>query len=119
MKRSVVAVLFMAAGLAVPGRLLAHEGHAHKVMGTVSMADAKHIEVDATDGKKVSIALTTETKYLKPAPTPPGGPDQPAAASELKVGQRVVVTVVEGEGKKTAKEIVLGAGGDKASPHHH
>ena len=114
MRRSGVVASCLAV-LWIAGPLLAHEGHAHKLMGTVRVADAKHIEVDTTDGKKVSIALTAETKYLKPA-SPPGGADTPAAASELKIGQRVVVSVVEESGQQTAKQILLGVAAS-ASPH--
>ena len=119
MRRRIVVGLSLAAALVNPGRLLAHEGHAHKVMGTVAAVDAKHIEVDAKDGKKVSIELTAETKYLKPSAVT-GGAAQAASAADMKVGQRVVVTVAEAGEKKTAKEVMLGAvekAAEKAHPH--
>lgn len=98
---SVVAVAFA-------GRLAAHEGHAHKVMGTVAVVDATHLEIDATDGQKLSILLTPETKYLKG--------QTKVAAADVRVGQRVVVTVVEEGGKKRAKEVLLGTAGKTAVP---
>jgi len=101
--RSSTVVFSLIATVAFPGWLSAHEGHAHKMMGTVAAIDATHIEVDATDGKKVSILVTSETKYLKEKTA--GG------AADVKVGQRVVVTFAAEGGKKTAKEVLLGTGG--------
>ncbi len=101
--RNAAVVLLLMSTAALPGWLSAHEGHPHKVMGTVAAIDATHIEVDATDGKKVSILVTSETKYRKGTAT--------AGAADVKVGQRVVVTFAEGGGKKTAKEVLLGTGG--------
>ena len=42
--------------------VLAHEGHEHKVMGTVTMAAADHVLVKTTDGKDVTILVTKDTK---------------------------------------------------------
>ena len=67
MRRNHVAGLLLAAGL-MPGFLLAHEGH--KVMGTVTAVDANRVEVKDKDGKTVSIALTTATKFMRPAAKP-------------------------------------------------
>ena len=101
--RNAAVVLSLMSAVAFPGWLSAHEGHAHKVMGTVAAMDATHIEVDATDGKKLSILVTSETKYLKGK--------APAVAGDVKVGQRVVVTFAEDGGKRTAREVLLGTGG--------
>ena len=38
------------------GLVTAHEGHDHKVMGTVAAVDAKHIEVADKDGKMKELA---------------------------------------------------------------
>lgn len=78
---------------------LAHEGHAHRIMGVVTYKDAEHLEMDTTDGDQVSILVTPETKYLR------GG--KPARADDVKVGQRIVATTVEKEGKRLAREIRL------------
>lgn len=104
MKR-VFAVLSAAAIVALPGRILAHEGHVHKVMGTVAVVDATHIEIDTRDGKKESHPLTKETKYLKGK--------APATAADVKVGTRVVLSVVEKDGKKSVTEVLLAEGGQK------
>lgn len=103
MKR-VLAVLSATAMLALPGRLLAHEGHAHKVMGTVAVVDATHIEVDTMEGKKESYPLTKDTKYLKGKAA--------AMAADVKAGARVVLSVVEKEGKKSVSEVLMAEAGE-------
>lgn len=105
-----VMALWLAAGLAV-----AHEGHEHKVMGTVSAVDAKRVEVTDKDGKKVSVQLTPETKYEHGT--------MAAEASHVAVGQRVVVLYAEDAKDKSLKATkVMIAMPDKpaaAQPHGH
>jgi hypothetical protein len=81
--------------------LLAHEGHEHKVMGTVTMAMADHIMLKDKDGKDVTIKVTKDTKVkAKPA----------VKVEEIKVGTRVVVTAVEQKDKSMmAKAIEVGS----------
>ena len=83
------------------GLVTAHEGHDHKVMGTVAAVDAKHIEVADKDGKKTSILLTPETTYQHGT--------MAADASHVAVGQRVVVVYVMNEKDKTnvAKQVLM------------
>jgi translation initiation factor IF-1 len=83
------AVLFAALG--IPAYVHAHEGHAHKVMGTVSMRHENHLEVKATDGKAVMITLNEKTKILRGKVK--------ATADDIKQGDRVVVTATETKGK--------------------
>jgi len=113
MKRSMFVGLSLGAALAIPGWLLAHEGH--KVMGSVTAVDASHLEVKDKAGKTVSIALTADTKYRKQGATATA-PSQAAAAADVKVGQRVVVSVKEEGEKMTATEVTLGAA-ESARPH--
>jgi hypothetical protein len=81
-------------------RLFAHEGHDHKVMGTVTMAMADHIMVKDTDGKDVTIQVTKNTKVkAKPA----------MKVEDIKAGTRVVVTAEMEKDKLIAKEIQVGA----------
>ncbi len=82
-------------------RLLAHEGHEHKVMGTVTMAAPDHVMLKDKDGKDVTIKVTKNTKVrAKPA----------IKVEELTTGTRVVVTAVEHKDKSmTAKVIEVGA----------
>jgi uncharacterized Zn ribbon protein len=81
--------------------VLAHEGHDHKIMGTVTMAAADHVMLKDKDGKDVTVKVTKDTKVkAKPA----------VKVEEIKVGTRVVVTAVEEKDKSmTAKTIEVGA----------
>src|SRR5688572_9766050 len=88
--------------LALTGRGLAHEGHEHKIMGKVVTIDEKKIEVESTGGKKVAGVLSPETKYLRDK--------TPAARTNVKVGERVVIVVVEDKDKvQNVKQVLLGA----------
>ncbi|MEO7276107.1 MAG: hypothetical protein ABIX28_18155 [Vicinamibacterales bacterium] len=102
MKRLVAAALaFAVLALGSGARLLAHEGHEHKVMGTVTMAAADHLMLKDRDGKDVMVKVTKDTKVkAKPA----------VKVQEIKVGSRIVVTAVEAKDKSlTAKSIEVGA----------
>jgi uncharacterized Zn ribbon protein len=80
---------------------VAHEGHDHKVMGTVTMTAADHVMLKDRDGKDVTIKVTKDTK-IKAKPT--------VKVEEIKAGTRVVVTAVEAKDKSmTAKIIEIGA----------
>lgn len=80
---------------------LAHEGHQHKVMGTVTMVAADHLMLKDKDGKEVTIKVTKDTKVkAKPA----------IKVEDIKVGTRVIVTTVQEKDKSmTAKHIEVGA----------
>lgn len=88
----------LALGSSAP--LLAHEGHDHKVMGTVTMAASDHVMLKDRDGKDVVVKVTKDTKVrAKPA----------LKVEEIKPGTRVVVTAVEAKDKSmTAKLIEVG-----------
>ena len=90
----VLSLLFF---LIVPG--LAHEGHEHRVMGTVTAVEKAHLEVETKDGKKVSILLDKKTKYLEGKTA--------ATLADIKVGDRIVLTVVEEGDRITAREVLL------------
>jgi hypothetical protein len=89
-RRFVVGALCIAA-LAIPRYAHAHEGHVHKVMGTVSLHHENHLEVKATDGKTSTITLNEKTKILRGKAKVPAG--------DIKPGERVVVTATETKGK--------------------
>ena len=102
MKRLLATALALAVlALGSDARLLAHEGHEHKVMGTVTMAAADHVMLKDKDGKDVMVKVTKDTKVkAKPA----------VKVEEIKVGTRVVVTAVDEKDKgMTAKTIEVGA----------
>lgn len=93
---SVAAVLAAAAAPAA----LAHDGHDHKIMGTVSAIHENHLEVLATDGKTSKITLNQKTKIVRgKAPLKP---------VDVKVGDRVVVNVGNGKEPLIAKQVELG-----------
>jgi len=81
-------------------RLLAHEGHDHKLMGTVTMAAADQLTLKDKDGKDLTLKVTRETKVrAKP----------PLKVEEIQPGTRVVITAAEGKDKSmTAKLIQVG-----------
>lgn len=88
---------------AVPA--LAHPGHEHKVMGTVTMAASDHVMLKDKDGKGVTVYITKDTKVVKDK--------QEMKVADIKTGLRVVVTAVtegeKGKEKMIAKTIQLGA----------
>ena len=93
--------------VAVAGLALAHEGHEHKVMGKVLAIDDKRIEVEATGGKKVSGVLGADTKYLRDKAT--------VMRTDVKVGERVVIVVIEDKDKvQNVKQVLLGSAGSAA-----
>ena len=61
-KQWIVAVV-AAVVLLSPVAALAHEGHPHRFMGTVSVVQDAQIEVTLTDGKVVTFALDAKTIY--------------------------------------------------------
>jgi hypothetical protein len=81
--------------------LLAHEGHEHKVMGTVTMAAADHVMLKDRDGKDVMVKVTKDTK-VKARPA--------LKVEDIKVGTRIVITAIEAKDKSMiAKSIEVGA----------
>jgi hypothetical protein len=79
----------------------AHDGHIHKVMGTITARDAKHIEVRTPSGENLSIAITAKTTATRDKRKVP--------LSEVQVGKRVVVAIGNGEDPLMAGEIQVGA----------
>jgi len=103
MTRRFTAILlaFGILALGSSARVFAHEGHEHKVMGTVTMAAADHVMLKDKDGKDVTIKVTKDTK-VKAKPM--------IKVEDLKAGTRVVITAVEQKDKSmTAKTIEVGA----------
>ena len=97
------------------------EGHEQKFMGTVTSIEGEHLEITTTEGKPVMIMLDGKTKILRGKET--------QKASDIKSGDRIVATTVDGKHKdgKTmlmAKEIRLGTapaasqGGDHSAAGH-
>ena len=100
MKKSLITALILAVALVVPAVSRAHEGHAHKVMGTISSVDAKSIMVKSTDGKTVMVMLDSKTKITQ-------GKNK-VDVSALKVGDRVVAEGPEEKEMIMKATIVVG-----------
>jgi len=108
-----------AMGVLAAGAASAHEGHAHRLMGTVTAvhADMNHVEVKTTDGKVADFYVTPETKYVSGT--------KAFTLKDLSVGTRVVVTTKMQGAKAFATEVKMGAAAGekeaapKARPHKH
>lgn len=70
--------------LIAPAVVRAHEGHDHKVMGTVTAIHENHLEVKDTKGKILMHVLGATTKIRRDK--------MKVTAADIKVGDRVVVT---------------------------
>ena len=82
-------------------RAVAHEGHEHKVMGTVTMAAVDHVMLKDKDGQELTVKVTKDTK-VRATPA--------IKVQDIKTGTRIVVTAVEEKDKSmTAKVIEVGA----------
>jgi hypothetical protein len=99
-KKSFIPVA-MATVLVFPVVARAHEGHLHKVTGTVASVNGNHVTVKAADGKSVMIMLDSKTVVSR------GKAKLDATA--VKVGERVVVEGTEEKEMITAKTVKLGA----------
>ena len=75
----------LGAALVVPGVARAHEGHPHKVMGTVSAVTATQMQLKTPEGKIVTATLNPKTTFARGK--------QKVDATAVKVGDRVVVEV--------------------------
>jgi len=109
----------LAMGVLGAGAASAHEGHAHRLMGTVTAvhADRNHVEVKTADGKAADFYVTPETKYWSGT--------KEATLKDFTVGARVVVTTKTQGPKTFATEVKIGAAAGekeaapKASPQQH
>jgi len=84
--------------LAFAPLVAAHEGHDHKIMGTVAAVHDTSVDVKAADGKTSTITLNDKTKILRGTTA--------MKMADIKEGTRVVITATGG-GKDpfVAKEV--------------
>jgi hypothetical protein len=107
MKRWIVYLGFLALLFAARTTVaVAHEGHAHKVMGTVATVHENHLEVKDKDGKISAHLLDMKTKIKRGKAV--------AKVTDIKVGDRVIVTTLAKKDKagkivKTVTQVDLGA----------
>ena len=96
-----IGALTVAAMVALPGVTSAHEGHTHKVMGTVASVQGSGVQVKGTDGKVIAITIDGKTAITRGKAK--------ADVTALKVGERVSIDYVQDKNKlNTAKAIKLG-----------
>ena len=100
MKIWIVGLALIALVVFTPTAAPAHEGHDHKVMGTISSIQGSNVMVKGTDGKTVMVMLNDKTKITQ------GKAKVELAA--LKVGDRVVAEGPESQGMITASTVKLG-----------
>ncbi|HEY6361125.1 MAG TPA: hypothetical protein VIX63_08475 [Vicinamibacterales bacterium] len=100
MRRSFVLGAILVAALAIPVAVRAHEGHVHKVMGTVTVRNDNQVELKTPEGKTVTVVLNAKTTFVRGK--------QKVDGASVKAGERIVVEVV-GEKDMTAKAVTLAA----------
>ena len=91
----------LALSVLVPAVPMAHPGHDHKLMGTISSIDKNKVAMKTTEGKDMTFEVTPTTKFKSGA--------KKGAQTELKVGMRVVVNVGDGVEPLKAKEVQYSA----------
>jgi hypothetical protein len=106
-------IALVAALFTVPLALAAHEAHAHKTMGVVSMIHDHHLEVIDLEDKTTTFTLDDRTKVWRGRTT--------LRPADIKVGARVVVTYLQTKdkaGKTTTvvKQVQVGVTPAPASP---
>ncbi len=94
------ATLTLSLLLTLPTLLAGHEGHSHKVMGTVTEVSEAQLTLRDRKDEAVAIQLSDETRYVKG--------DEEVTRADVEVRSRVVVSVVEQDGKLTAEEVMIG-----------
>lgn len=100
MRTAVLAVVaLMLVGSA--GAAAAHDGHAHKVMGTVTARDDKRVDVKTPSGENLSIQINAKTVVTRDK--------KKVGMAEVQAGRRVVVDIGNGEDPLIAREIQVGA----------
>ena len=81
--------------------VLAHDGHTHRIMGTITAVDGKHLEVKTPSGENLSIQINDKTLVTRAK--------RKIALDQVKKGGRVVVDIGNGEDPLIAREIQVGA----------
>ena len=101
MSRKFLVVAALAAAVLIPIAARAHEGHTHKVMGTVLSVQGDHVQVKTTDGKTVMVMLESKTTITR------GKTKLDRAA--IAVGERVSIDAMQEKDMFMAQAVKLGA----------
>jgi hypothetical protein len=109
-KRFIIA-LAVAAAATMPRYVRAHEGHPHRLMGTVSARQQNRLDVRTTDGKLSTITVNEGTRVTRGK--------SPVPVDDIQPGERIVVVTMESKGKDgkvtlVATEVRLGAAKPRA-----
>jgi hypothetical protein len=99
MKQLLCAVL--ALSLLIPAVSMAHPGHDHKLMGTISSIDKNKVVMKTTEGKDMTFEVAPTTTFKVGA--------KKGTQADLKAGMRVVVNVGDGVEPLKAKEVQYSA----------
>jgi len=102
-----ILVLALALVLATPAIGLAHKGHDHKLMGTVTMVAPDHVMMKTIDGKQITVTVNAKTKVLKGKTA--------VKLTDVTEGTRVVMVVASDKAPFTASVITVGATADVPS----
>ena len=98
-------MLATCAALALVLPVQAHEGHPHKILGTVSAVATDRVTLKVRQGMDVTVHLSPATKVLRDK--------KPVTLQDIQKGSRVVVTAVtekpDGTERMRATIIELGA----------
>jgi hypothetical protein len=100
MKALILGLALIAFLAAAPTMAAAHEGHTHKVMGTITSVQGTNLMVKGTDGKEVMVMLDAKTKITQGKAK--------VEASSLKVGDRVVAEGPEEKSMIMAATVKVG-----------
>lgn len=87
MNRTWFAGFALIVALTFPSIVVAHEGHPHRFLGTVSAVQDGQLEVKLTDGKTVVFALDAKSVVQEGRVK--------VDAKALKAGERVVVSALQ------------------------
>jgi hypothetical protein len=85
MRRKWIAAFAFVALLGVAAVAAAHEGHAHKVFGTVTSIAGDKVEMKTPEGKMVTLTVNAKTTYTRGK--------QKVDATAMKIGERIVAEV--------------------------
>lgn len=95
MKKLLLAALVLA--LLTPVATVAHPGHDHKLMGTITAIDGNKVSMKTTEGKDSTFTVSPTTAFKRGKAK--------GTQADLKTGMRVVVNVGDGKEPLKAKEV--------------
>jgi len=101
MKKLMIGLAILGAVMMAPRFALAHDGHDHTVMGTISSIDGTNLMVKTADGKQTMVMMDAKTKITQGTTK--------VDVKALKVGDRVVASGPEDKGMISAETVKVGA----------